>query len=180
MKIETRIANENDVAAIAAIGRQSFADAFGHLFNRMEDLQTYLDYTYEQEKLTKSVRKENNIHFLALVEDKPVGFLKMKRHSLNEQIGSPAQTELQKIYVLKEYHGSGAGKQLMKDALNTAEEINPDYIWLDVHISNAKAIHVYKKNGFIIIGRHFFTIGSQTFEYHLMAKPIAVKEIINA
>jgi ribosomal protein S18 acetylase RimI-like enzyme len=180
MKITTRKANESDAAAIAAIGRQSFADAFGHLFNRKEDLQSYLDYTYEQGKLTKSIRKENNIYFLALADDKPVGFLKMKRHSLNEQIESPAQTELQKIYVLKEYHGSGVGKQLMEHALNTAEDIKPDYIWLDVHISNAKAIHVYKKHGFLIVGRHFFTIGSQTFEYHLMAKPIAIKELLNA
>ena len=180
MKITTRIANENDAAAIAAIGRQSFADAFGHLFNRKEDLHTYLDYTYEEGKVAKSIRKENNIYLLALADDKLVGFLKMKRHSLNEQIASPVQTELQKIYVLKEYHGSGAGQQLMENALRMAGEINPDYVWLDVHISNPRAIHVYKKHGFLIVGRHFFTIGSQTFEYHLMAKPIAIKELINA
>ena len=49
----------------------------------------------------------------------------------------------------------------------------PDYIWLDTHISNEKAIRFYEKNGFKKIGNYFFTIGTQTFEYYVMELPVA-------
>ncbi len=55
-----------------------------------------------------------------------------------------------------------------------AEETGPDYIWLDTHIDNEKAIRLYEKNGFTKMERYFFIIGTQVFEYHLMAMPVAI------
>jgi diamine N-acetyltransferase len=77
--------------------------------------------------------------------------------------------------VLQEYQGSGAGSALLKEAKNLARENRPDYLWLDTLITNDKAIRLYEKNGFKKIGRHYFTIGTQTFEYHLMSMPVAIK-----
>src|SRR5213595_3587358 len=98
-------------------------------------------------KMAKSLEKENNVFFLAFVENVPVGFAKVKKHSLNEQIESIAQMELQKIYVLSYYHGSGAGQALFQAVVDLANEIQPDFLWLDTHVSNAKAIRFYEKNG---------------------------------
>ena len=63
--------------------------------------------------------------------------------------------ELQKIYVLPEHHGSGAGSALLKEVKNLAREICPDYIWLDTHISNENAIRLYERNGFKKMGNIF-------------------------
>ncbi len=174
IKIITATSLHADI--ISSIGRQSFRDAFAHLFNNKEDLREYLDYTYQPDKIAKSIEKENNIFLLAFVENVPVGFAKVKKDSLNEQIESIAQMELQKIYVLSYYHGSGAGAALMQAVLDLADEICPDYIWLDTHIQNIKAIRFYEKNGFQKIGKHYFTIGGQTFEYHLMSLPVPVMQ----
>jgi ribosomal protein S18 acetylase RimI-like enzyme len=70
--------------------------------------------------------------------------------------------------VLKEFHGSGAGAGLMKVALELAKTEGVEHLWLDTHINNARGIRFYEKHGFKICGRHYFTIGTQTFEYHLM------------
>jgi tRNA (guanine37-N1)-methyltransferase len=78
--------------------------------------------------------------------------------------------------VLSYYHGSGAGKALMKAVLELAQKIQPDFLWLDTHISNEKAIRFYEKRGFKKTGKRYFTIGTQTFEYHLMSLPIAVMQ----
>ena len=98
------IANSSHADVISSIGKQSFRDAFAHLFKNKEDLLEYLEYTYHRDKILKSLEKENNVFFLAFVENVPVGFAKAKKYSLNEQIESIAQMELQKIYVLSYYH----------------------------------------------------------------------------
>lgn len=162
---------------ISAIGRQSFKDAFGHLFNRKDELQEYLAYTYKSEKIARSIRKENNVFFLAFIEDVPVGFAKVKKFSLNDQIESIAQMELQKIYVLSYYHGSGAGAALMQTVIVLANQLEPDFVWLDTYISNAKAIRFYEKNGFKKIGNHYFTIGTQTFQYDVMGLDVVAKKV---
>jgi len=173
----TRIiqADVSHTAIIATIGKKSFRNAFEHLFKSREELFEYLEYTYDPVKLVKSIRKENNVYLLAFKEDEPAGFAKVKRHSLNDQIESGAQMELQKLYILPEHQGSGVGTALLKEIKNLARERYPDYIWLDTHISNENAIRLYERNGFKKIGNYFFTIGTQTFEYYVMGLPVAFK-----
>ena len=166
-------ADITNAAIIATIGKKSFRTAFEHLFGSKEELTEYLEFTYDPVKLAKSIRKENNVYLLAFLEGKPVGFAKLKKHSLNDLITSPVQMELQKIYVLTEYQGRGVGAALMNEVNGMAKEEGPDSVWLDTYISNEKAIHFYEKYGFRKIGRYFFTIGFQTFEYYVMELRIA-------
>jgi ribosomal protein S18 acetylase RimI-like enzyme len=167
-------ANVSHAAAIATIGKKTFRKAFAHTFNRSEELHEYLEYTYDPVKLTKSLRKSNNVYFLAMMNDQPVGFTKVKLSSLNDHIEPLAQMELQKIYVLQEYHGSGAGTALLNEVKRLAYDNNVDYLWLDTPVTNEKGIRFYERNGFGRMGRYFFTIGTQRFEYHVMGLPVAV------
>jgi len=147
-----------------------------HLCNNKRELQEYLDFTLQTPKIAKSIGKESNVYFIAFVENVPVGFAKLKKSSLEPQIESIAQMELQKIYLLSYYHGSGAGAALMNAVVNYAYEIQPDYLWLHVHESNTKALRFYEKNGFEISGEHSFFIGTQQFHFHMMSLPVAVME----
>jgi len=173
MSIPIIRADVSHAAIIATIGKKSFRRAFEHLFGNKEELLEYLENTYSPVKLAKSLRDEDNVYLLAFFDGEPAGFAKVKKYSLNEHIESVAQMELQKIYVLQEYHGKGIGTALLKEVKNIAKEVYPDYIWLDTHVSNENAIRLYEKNGFKKIGKYFFTIGTQTFEYHVMGMPVA-------
>lgn len=175
MTIQIIQANTTHAAAIASIGKKAFRTAFEKLFNSKEELLEYLEYSYEPVKLVRSIKKENNVFFIALADQQAVGFIKVKRHSLNDHIESVSQMELQKIYLLPEYQGQGIGQQLINAVFKLAEQLAPEFIWLDTHISNEKAIHVYERNGFEKTGRHHFTIGTQTFEYHVMALNVSEK-----
>lgn len=175
MAIEIIKADVSHAAIIGTIGKKSFRRAFEHLFNNKEELLEYLENTYCPVKLANSIRHEDNVYLLAFIDGEPAGFVKIKKYSLNEHIESIAQMELQKIYVLQEHHGKGIGTALIKEVKNIAREVYPDYIWLDTHISNENAIKLYEKNGFKKIGKYFFTIGTQTFEYHVMGLPVAFK-----
>ena len=172
MSIAIITAGVSHAAVIGTIGKKSFRRAFEHLFINKEELLEYLENTYCPVKLAKSLRDEDNVYLLALVDNEPAGFAKIKKYSLNEHIESVSQIELQKIYVLQEHHGKGIGSALLKEVKNVAKEVCPDYIWLDTHISNENAIRLYEKNGFKKIGKYFFTIGTQTFEYYVMGMAV--------
>ena len=115
-------ADVSHAAIIATIGKKSFRNAFENLFKSREELFEYLEFTYDPVKLTKSIRKENNVYLLAFLDGKAVGFAKIKKHSLNDQIESPVQMELQKIYVLPEHQGRGVGTALLKEVKNIAND----------------------------------------------------------
>jgi ribosomal protein S18 acetylase RimI-like enzyme len=178
MQIEIIKARADHAPAISYAGRNAFRDAFAHLFNNRSELEEYLDYTYAVDKIASSINKENNVYFLANVDGLPAGFAKLKKHSLNDQIESFVQAELQKLYVLKQYHGKGVGEALMQSVINLIGSFEPECLWLDTHISNERAIRFYERHGFKKSGTHQFTIGTQTFEYYVMVKPVAVNYTI--
>jgi diamine N-acetyltransferase len=172
MNIAIIRADASHAAMIASIGKKSFRNAFEHLFKNREELFEYLEHTYNPVKLVKSIRKENNIYFLAWQNGDPVGFIKVKKHSLNENIESPVQMELQKLYILPEHQGHGIGTALLHEVEQLAHALGPDYIWLDTHVHNERAVRLYEKHGFRKMGKHHFTIGSQIFHYYVMGLPV--------
>ncbi|RTL59058.1 MAG: GNAT family N-acetyltransferase [Sphingobacteriales bacterium] len=169
MAIRIVKATVNEVNDIAATGRQSFYDAFHSIFIRKDELQKYLDSTYDVFKLANSIENSNNLFFVAYDNDKPIGFAKLKQLSRHQQIQSVRQTELQKIYVLKEYHGTGVSQTLLNKVLDAAVELQPEIVWLNVHVGNTKARRFYEKNGFSVAGKHYYIIGTQKFEFDLMS-----------
>jgi ribosomal protein S18 acetylase RimI-like enzyme len=166
-------ADNRHAGAIASIGRESFHDAFIDFFIKKEDMDQYLGYTYEIEKIKTSIAKPNNVFFLALQDGEPIGFTKIKKQSLQPLLTGDRQMELQKIYLRKIHQRKGIGTSLLRSVTNLAAELKPAYIWLDVLIGNTKAIHFYTTKGFKKSGTHFFTIGSQSFEFHIMALPLS-------
>ena len=174
MSLAVRKAIEADAAAIVRVGRASFYDTFVNLFTSHDELERYLDLTYNADRIQKSISKQNNSYFLALINEEVAGFAKIKKTSPHEVIKSENQSELQRIYVLKEYHGCGGGQGLLDAAIKEAQELGTGQLWLDVHTSNEKAKRFYEKNGFSKAGNHTYTIGAQTFDYYVMALPIKV------
>ncbi len=173
-------AGRENASLISDIGRQSFEEAFHLHFDKQEDLLNYLDYTFNPVHLGDSLSKSNNVFFLAFLHGEAAGFIKLKKISPNKLVEDSRQMELQKIYVLKKFHGLGVSDSLMRKALDMAKEINAAIIWLDVMIGNERAFRFYIKYGFSRIGHHEFRIGSQVFKYHVMAKPIENKWVLFA
>ncbi|WP_345106638.1 GNAT family N-acetyltransferase [Mucilaginibacter panaciglaebae] len=68
---------------------------------------------------------------------------------------------MERIYVLKEYHGKKAGQFLVEKAINTAQQNRVDFIWLGVWEENHRAISFYQKNGFAAFDKHIFRLGDE-------------------
>ncbi|MEX1301581.1 MAG: GNAT family N-acetyltransferase, partial [Desulfotignum sp.] len=68
--------------------------------------------------------------------------------------------EIERIYVLKEFHGKTVGQQLYEKAMEIAKEKSVTYVWLGVWEKNSKAIRFYEKNGFKAFDTHIFRLGN--------------------
>ena len=166
--VKVRRADEKDAAAIAALGSTTFDQTFGHLFRDPQDLEHYLQATFDPQKIERSLGKTNNLYWLAFVDDLPVGYAKLKLDSPSAFIPSGRTCQLQKIYVEKAFLKQRIGHRLQAQLLEKAGQLKYEYIWLSVLNSNERAIKFYQKNGFQSIGNHDFQIGKERFSFEAM------------
>src|SRR5438045_8405048 len=145
MIIDILTAKPEDAPAVSHVGRRAFRDAFAHLFNNKNELDEYLEYTYSVDKIAESIQKENNVFLLAMADGIPAGFAKLKKHSLNEQFDSGFQDELQKIYVLNQFHGTRLGSCLREEVLRLVETLEPDCHWQVTKLGNLSPINFKEK-----------------------------------
>ena len=64
--------------------------------------------------------------------------------------------EIERIYVIKEFHGKNIGQLLCDKAIEVATQKGAEYVWLGVWEENPRAINFYKKNGFVEFDKHIF------------------------
>ena len=106
----------------------------------------YYNYTFSVQKIEDGMKKQNNIFWIAFVNQLPVGYAKLKLNSQSEFIDSKDVCQLQKIYVLKDFLSMGIGFGVTRFSL--LKKAKADKIWLSVLNSNERAINFYKKTGF--------------------------------
>ncbi len=170
--ITIRQATIEDSVHIAALGKITFKESFEHLFQDNGDLPSYLNQTFAVPKIKDSIRKKNNVFFISFVDDLPVGYAKLKLNSLSEFSESKNISQLQKIYVLKDFLSMKIGHHLQEALFNSAKKNNSNKIWLSVHVDNERAINFYRKHNFADLGYHSFDIGTHKFEFLAMIKKL--------
>ena len=172
-KIEVRKAKVSDAEIIALLGRVTFTETFGGLFRNINDLHDYYNKTFSVQKIRKSLKKVNNVFWVAFVNELPVGYAKLKLNSDSEFIEGKNTSQLQKIYVLKNFLAMKIGLKLQENLIVEAKKNKSNNIWLSVLHSNTRAINFYKKNNFTEIGNHNFQIGIENFEFIVMSKKLS-------
>lgn len=174
MTTEIRRATPGDAAIVALLGRITFAETFGYLFRSHcedEELRNYLDATFAAGKIATSLGKPENAYWLAFRDCLPVGYAKLKHPSAPGGKVEKDAAQLQKIYVLKKFLGERIGEALLRAVLPEAKR-HAATLWLDVLHENARAIGFYRKHGFAAAGEDTYTIGSQTFLFDLLVRPL--------
>ena len=166
-----RRADLADAKIIASLGRVTFTETFGDLFNEPE-LEDYLLKTFSVEKIFNSLKKQNNIYWIACFNEEPVGYAKIKLDSKVEDIEFKEQIQLQKIYILKQFLDKRIGSELLKQILMSEEVKKSSIVWLVVLHTNERAIIFYEKFGFRKLKKHNQQIGKTIFTYELMVKEI--------
>ena len=148
----------NDIASLQSIGKQTFYETFA-AGNTEEDMQMYLNESFRTDKLTMELQEPNSEFYFALLNNQPIGYLKLNFGAAQTELKDETAIEIERIYVLKEFHGKQVGQLLCDQALEVAKQASANYIWLGVWEKNLRAINFYIKNGFEKFDKHLFKLG---------------------
>lgn len=148
----------NDIKKLQQIGRQTFYETFSS-GNTGENMRMYLEEDFSLAKLTAELNDTNAEFYFATLDSKVIGYLKLNFGPSQTELQDDKAVEIERIYVLKEFHGKKVGQVLYEKAMQIALQKNADYIWLGVWEENPRAIAFYKKNGFVVFDKHIFKLG---------------------
>lgn len=149
----------NDLDKLQQIGKKTFSETFAS-DNSEENMQEYLGKGFSMEKLKSELTDKNSEFYFAIHDDEVSGYLKVNFGQTQTEIKDENSLEIERIYVLKKYHGKKVGQQLYEKAMDIAEQKNVDYVWLGVWEKNFRAIRFYEKNGFVEFDKHVFKLGN--------------------
>ena len=149
----------SDIVLLQTIGKQTFIETFAEV-NTKENMETYLAKKFTTEKLTEELTNPNSRFYFAMLNDKVIGYLKLNFSEAQTELKNNNTLEIERIYVLKEFHGKQVGQLLYNQALIIATQTKAHYVWLGVWEENPRAISFYKKNGFVEFDKHIFKLGA--------------------
>ncbi|MGF6847852.1 ribosomal protein S18 acetylase RimI-like enzyme [Chitinophaga sp. W3I9] len=153
-----RKVTQTDMAQLQQIGRQTFYETFS-AGNTEENMTKYLEEGFTTEKLTAELTNEGSSFYFAVLDDKVIGYLKLNIGQSQTELQDDKALEIERIYVLQEYHGKKVGQMLYEQAMQIAAQVNAHYVWLGVWEENQRAISFYTKNGFVAFDKHIFKLG---------------------
>jgi ribosomal protein S18 acetylase RimI-like enzyme len=158
MEINIRRVTLDDLSPLQKIGRQTFYETFA-AENTEENMNNYLEQGFSIEKLTSELNEKNSEFYFASHDKAIIGYLKLNYGSSQTELKDDKALEIERIYVLKEYHGKNVGQLLYDQAMRRASDKQVDFVWLGVWEKNPRAIGFYKKNGFVEFDKHIFKLG---------------------
>lgn len=157
--LDIRRVTVNEIIQLQIISRQTFLETFSAV-NDQKDMRKYLEESLSLEKLTTELKNENSEFYFALTNSNIVGYLKLNVGDSQTELKDNKAVEIERIYVLQEFHGKKVGHLLYEKAIQVAKQRSAQYVWLGVWEENNKAIAFYKKNGFIEFDKHIFRLGN--------------------
>jgi ribosomal protein S18 acetylase RimI-like enzyme len=158
--IKIRRISTDDVLALQKISIQTFTETFT-LGNTEENLKTYLDNSFTFSKLMDEVNNSYSEFYFAESECDVIGYLKLNFGNSQTELKDNKAIEIERIYVLQEFHGKKVGQILYEKAIEIAKLNDAEYVWLGVWEENPRAISFYKKNGFVEFDKHIFKMGNE-------------------
>ena len=147
-KIKVRKVDPLEIEKLQNIGRQTFVETFSS-HNFESDMEIYLNENLSLDKLKSEFKKPGSEYYFAEIDNLIVGYLKLNRGSAQTEATIDNAMEIERIYVLKKFHGKQVGQLLYNKAQQIAESNSADFLWLGVWEKNPRAIRFYQKNGFV-------------------------------
>ena len=157
-EIRIRNAGLADIDKLQSIGRQTFFETFS-AGNSAENMEQYLRDGFSIEKLLEELTNPMTKFYFAEEDNQVIGYLKVNMGTAQTELQDNNALEIERIYVLKAYHGKQVGQLLYEKAIEIARSMQVHYVWLGVWEENPRAIRFYEKNGFVAFDKHVFTLG---------------------
>lgn len=178
-----RLIESKDLYQLVEIACTTFIETYADK-NDPTEFYPYVELTFAPEQLQNELNTEGSIFYFVEQDNHIIGYFKINTNKSPAHTDRPHfyfdfspfetinTTELERIYLKKEYQGKGFAAEMMSFIEDCARQKNSQYLWLGVWTMNPKAIRYYEKCGFITFGEHIFQIGQDAQKDYLMWKSI--------
>jgi GNAT superfamily N-acetyltransferase len=163
--VRFRNAGPADAAALAALGRDTFVETFGHLYTP-ENLAAFLQ-THNQADWAAQLGDPDYAVRVAEADTGLAAYAKLGPPSLPFEPRG-ASIELRQFYILKPWQGAGVAAELMNWVVVEAKRRRADDLYLSVFVDNHRARRFYARYGFEFVGLYAFMVGDHADEDHVM------------
>ena len=157
--IEIRKATVSNLETIQNISSQTFKETFAAV-NTPENISNYVKESFNLKQLETELNNANSQFYIAYSDSEAVGYLKINFGDAQTESINENALEVQRIYVLQNFHGKNIGQLLLDDVKKIAKSSGVDSVWLGVWEENYRALRFYTKNGFVVFDKHVFIMGN--------------------
>lgn len=161
----------SDLYCLQELASQVFMETFSE-GNSAKEMSAYISERFSQKQLFSELSNPLSQWYFATERGRKLGYLKLNFGSAQTESFDHEAIELERIYVLREFHGKGYGQLLLNKAINLSKEYDANFLWLGVWEHNHKAVAFYKKNGFEVFGDHIFQLGNEPQTDWLMKRKL--------
>ncbi len=155
--VRLRRAGAADDETLAAIGRETFAEAFGHNYPPA-DLADFLAEAHAPEQYRAWALDPAFALWIAEADGDPVGYALAGPCALPHPEVTAQCGELWRLYVRGVAQGLGVGERLLTTALRWLAAPGRR-LWIGVWSENHAAQRLYARKGFTRVGEYLFRVG---------------------
>jgi ribosomal protein S18 acetylase RimI-like enzyme len=171
MPLQIIPATAEHVRVLSAFSSAAFYDAYAYA-NTAEDMQQYISEHFSEEEIRKELDTKHTFLFLAMLDDKIVGYVKLGAATSPQELDGKAAIEIERLYVDKNLQSQKIGAALMDHLIRFSKAHGKQIVWLGVWKRNIRAVAFYEREGFVKFGEAIFTLGRDLQEDFLMKKEI--------
>ena len=160
--VSIELATSADAGTLAALGRETFAAAFGHLY-QPEDLQAFLQQAHSEARYSTILANPNTAVWLArdAASRRPIGYAVAGRCGLPVPGLEPNAGEIKRLYVTPGTQNGGLGSELMNRMLDWLATAGREPLYVGVWSGNSGAQRFYRRYRFEKVGEYEFPVGRQ-------------------
>jgi GNAT superfamily N-acetyltransferase len=142
----------SDLHELQVISGKTYVQHYTHLW-KPGGMEWYLNRCFSDESLQNDFADSDIEYYIIENGGENIGMMKivLKKAVPNSNIENALY--LEKIYFVKEWTGKGVGRETIEFALQRANELDRDGVWLMAMDTSLKPIASYQKAGFIIHSR---------------------------
>lgn len=154
-----RRAEPSDALRLAELAELTFRHTFEDS-NTPEDMNIHCASYYSEAIQGREIADPKMATLVCEHDDQLVGFAQLRWGHTPDCIKAERPAEIQRLYVREAWHGKGVAPDLMAESIALAKAAGADQVWLGVWEHNPRALAFYRKWGFVEVGEHVFTVGS--------------------
>jgi ribosomal protein S18 acetylase RimI-like enzyme len=167
-----RKAQITDAANLARLQERTFRDAF-EASNTPEDLALHCDAHYGEAIQQRELSDPAVETLVCEHEGDLVAFAQLRTRKPPACVVAERPLEIQRFYVLNEWHGKRLAHDLMTAVIERAVQQGAGQVWLGVWEHNPRAIAFYRKWGFSEVGEQIFPLGTDPQRDIVMTRIVA-------